>query len=310
MGRVVDNSKTSLFHGSADEMTATPAEPKFGPGDDALAKLPTVFRDDLFAGKVVLVSGAGSGIGKAIAFLYARLGATLAICGRKIEALEDCAGKLRVLSGQEVFVHPMTIRDPAQVEGLLDAVWERFGGIDILVNNAGGQFAAHAMDFTNKGWNAVIDTNLNGSWYMMQGTARRWVKHGKRDGNIVTIAAAVDRGLPGMAHTAASRAGVIALSKTLAVEWAEHGVRVNCIGAGAIESNGFNNYKDENVGGLFRTNPMLKAGDVQDIAEAVVYLSAPSGKYITGEVINLDGGMVLWGEFWPAGMPDYFKPPQ
>ena len=290
-------------------MTAPVQQPKFGPGDEALSQLPTVYRDNLFAGKVVLVSGAGSGIGKAIAFLFARLGATLAICGRKLDALEDCAEKLRALSGREVFVHPMTIRDPAQVEGLLDAVWERFGGIDVLVNNAGGQFAAHAMDFSDKGWNAVIDTNLNGTWYMMQGTAKRWVKQGKRDGSIVTIAAAVDRGLPGMAHTAASRAGVIALSQTLAVEWAEHGIRINCIGAGAIESNGFNNYKEENVGGLFRTNPMLRAGDVQDVAEAVVYLTASSGKYITGETVNIDGGMVLWGDFWPAGMPDYFKPP-
>jgi NAD(P)-dependent dehydrogenase (short-subunit alcohol dehydrogenase family) len=289
-------------------MSASDERPRFGPGDTALAELPTVFRNDLFAGKVVLVSGAGSGIGKAIAFLLARLGATLAICGRKRDALEDCAAKLRALSGRDVLVHPMTIRDPAQVEGLLDAVWDRFGGIDVLVNNAGGQFAAHAMDFTEKGWNAVIDTNLNGTWYMMQGTARRWVKQGKRDCSIVTVAAAVDRGLPGMAHTAASRAGVIALSKTLAVEWAEHGIRVNCIGAGAIESNGFNNYRPEHVGGLFRTNPMLRAGDVQDVAEAVVYLTAPSGKYITGETVNIDGGMVLWGEFWPAGTPDYFRP--
>ena len=291
-------------------MTASEDRPRFGPGDSALAQLPTVYRDDLFAGKVVLVSGAGSGIGKAIAFLYARLGATLAICGRKRDALDDCADKLRTLSGgRDVLVHAMTIRDPQQVDGLFEAVWERFGGIDVLVNNAGGQFAAHAMDFTDKGWNAVIDTNLNGTWYMMQAAAKRWVRDGKRDTSIVTIAAAVDRGLPGMAHTAASRAGVIALSKTLAVEWAEHGIRVNCIGAGAIESNGFNNYKDENVPGLFRTNPMLRAGDVQDIAEAVVYLTASSGKYITGETINIDGGMVLWGDFWPAGMPDYFKPP-
>jgi citronellol/citronellal dehydrogenase len=283
--------------------------PRFGPGDEALATLPTVYREDLFAGQVVLVTGAGSGIGKAIAFLYARLGATLVICGRKPDKLEDCAEKLRALSGRDVYWHPMTIRDPEQVEDLLSAAWERHGSIDVLVNNAGGQFAAQAMDFSHKGWNAVIDTNLNGTWYMMQGAARRWVRQGKRGGSIVTIAAAVDRGLPGMAHTAASRAGVIALSKTLAVEWAEHGIRVNCVGAGAIESNGFNNYKDENVPGLFRTNPMLRAGDVQDVAEAVVYLTAPSGKYITGETVNIDGGMVLWGEFWPAGMPDYFGPP-
>ena len=286
--------------------SADSQHPKFGPGDEALAALPTVYRDDLFAGKVVLVSGAGSGIGKAIAFLFARLGATLAICGRKADKLEDCAEKLRALSGREVFTYPMTIRDPEQVDAMLSAVWERLGGVDVLVNNAGGQFAAHAMDFNVKGWNAVIDTNLNGSWYMMQGAARRWVAQG-RPGNIVNITAAIDRGLTGMAHTTASRAGVIALSRTLAIEWAEHGIRLNCIGAGAIESNGFNNYREENVSTFYSCNPMKRAGDVQDIAEAVVYLAAPSGKFITGEVLNVEGGMLLWGEFWPAGKPDYFK---
>ena len=103
----------------------------------------------------------------------------------------EARSMLRALSGREVMVHPMTIRDPGQVEGLFDAVWERFGSIDVLVNNAGGQFAAHAMDFTDKGWNAVIDTNLNGTWYMMQNAARRWVAQAKRDTSIVTIAAAV-----------------------------------------------------------------------------------------------------------------------
>ena len=286
--------------------SVTTLHPKFGPGDEALAALPTVYRDDLFAGKMVLVSGAGSGIGKAIAFLFARLGATVAICGRKADKLEDCAGKLRALSGREVYWHPMTIREPDQVDALLTAVWERLGGLDVLVNNAGGQFAAHAMDFTIKGWNAVIDTNLNGSWYMMQGAAKRWVAQG-RPGNIVNIAAAIDRGITGMAHTTASRAGVIALSRTLAIEWAEHGIRVNCIGAGAIESTGFNNYREEHMPGFYISNPMKRAGDVQDIAEAVVYLAAPSGKFITGEVINVEGGMMLWGELWPAGKPDYFK---
>jgi NAD(P)-dependent dehydrogenase (short-subunit alcohol dehydrogenase family) len=290
-------------------MTAPVQQPKFGPGDEALSQLPTVYRDDLYAGKVVLVSGAGSGIGKAIAFLFARLGATLAICGRKLDALEDCAEKLRALSGREVFVHPMTIRDPGQVEGLLDAVFERFGSIDVLFNNAGGQFAAHAMDFTDKGWNAVIDTNLNGTWYMMQGTAKRWVKQGKRDGSIVTITAAVDRGLPGMAHTAASRAGVIALSQTLAVEWAEHGIRVNCLSPGLTATEGLEVYPPEARKEFPKANPMKRPATPMEIAEAVVYLTASSGKYITGETVNIDGGMVLWGEFWPAGMPDYFGPP-
>jgi NAD(P)-dependent dehydrogenase (short-subunit alcohol dehydrogenase family) len=281
--------------------------PRFGPGDEALAALPTVFADGLFADRVVLVSGAGSGIGKAIAFLFARLGARLAICGRKPERLEETAQRLRALSGREVYCHPMSIRDPAQVEALLDAVWARFGGLDVLVNNAGGQFAAMAIDFSPKGWNAVVDTNLNGTWYMMQGAARRWIAQ-ERAGGIVNITAAVDRGLTGMAHTTASRAGVIYLSKTLALEWAPHGIRVNCIGPGAIESHGFNNYREENLPTFYSSNPMLRAGDVQDIAEAVVYLAGPSGEGLSGEVLNVEGGMMLWGEFWPAGKPEYFEP--
>ena len=281
--------------------------PRFGPGDEALAALPTVFRPDLFAGQVVLVSGAGSGIGKAIAFLFARLGATLAVCGRKAEKLEDAAEKLRVLSGREVLVHPMSIRDPAQVDGLLDAVWQRFGRLDLMVNNAGGQFAAHALDFSPKGWTAVIDTNLNGTTYMMQGAARRWIAAG-RGGHIVNITAAVDRGLTGMAHTTASRAGVIYLSKSLAAEWAPHGIRVHCIGPGAIESHGFNNYREENLPTFYSSNPMLRAGDVQDIAEAVAYLAGPGADAMSGEVLNVEGGMLLWGEFWPAGRPAYFNP--
>ncbi len=288
-------------------MSAIPErKPKFGPADAALAEMPTVFKDDLFADQVVLVSGAGSGIGKAIAFLFARLGAKLVICGRKPEKLEDAAAKLQVLSGREVYWHPMSIRDPEQVDGLLSAAWERFGGVDVLVNNAGGQFAAFAMDFTLKGWNAVIDTNLNGTFYMMQGAAKRWMAQGK-PGNIVNITAPIGRGLPGMAHTAASRAGVIYLSKTVAVEWAPHNIRINCVGPGAIESTGFHNYREENVPGFYKCNPMLRAGDVQDIAEAAVYLAAPSAKFITGELLNVEGGMLLWGDFWPCGKPDYFK---
>jgi len=280
--------------------------PKYGPADEALATIATVYREDLFAGKVVLVSGAGSGIGKAIAFLFARLGATLAICGRKAETLEDCAQKLRALSGGEVYAHPMTIRQPEQVDALLAAVWERFGRLDVQVNNAGGQFGSPAMDISARGWDAVIDLNLNGSWYMMQAAARRWVERGSA-GNIVNIAFAIDRGLPGVAHSTAARAGVIALSRTLAIEWAEHGIRVNCIGAGSIESTGFYNYRDENIAAYHGSNPLRRVGDVQDIAETVIYLAAPSSKFVTGEVINVDGGGTLWGELWPAGKPDYFK---
>ena len=278
----------------------------FGFDDEALATRPTVYQSGLFEGQVVMVSGAGSGIGKAIAFLYARLGARLAICGRDVAKLEASAEWLRKLGSPDVFVHPMSIRDPEQVEQLMDAVWQHFGRVDVLVNNAGGQFPQRALDFSTKGWKAVIDTNLNGTWYMMHAMAKRWRDTGTQ-GNIVNIVATFQRGMPGVAHTCAARAAVTYLSKTVAVEWAQYGIRINCVAPGAIASTGFRQYSEEAVKSFSAANPMKRVGDVHDIAEAVVYLSAPSGKFITGELLTVDGGGVLWGEVWTIPKPDYFK---
>lgn len=283
--------------------------PRFGFTDGELAMLPTVYAPGLFAGQRVLVSGAGSGIGKAIAFLYARLGARLLICGRKAEALEATAAWLRRLGSPEVLVQPASIRDPEAVSALMDLVWQRFGGLDVLVNNAGGQFPKPALELSRNGFNAVVDTNLNGTWNMMQAAAHRWVGSGT-PGCVVNIVIVLDRGNPGIAHSAAARGGVVALSRTLALEWAPHRIRINCVAPGTIESNGFNNYRPEDAERFRYSNPMLRNGDVQDIAEGVVYLSAPSGKFITGEVLRIDGGGTLWGEAWTAGKPDYFKVPE
>jgi len=284
-------------------MAAT--EGGFGFSDAELGEKPTVFAPDLFKGQVVMVTGAGGGLGRAIAALFARLGATLAICGRNPEKLETGAEYLRGFGG-EVYSHQMTIRDPDQVNEFVDAVFDRFGRVDVLVNNAGGQFPQAALDFTPKGWNAVVDTNLNGTWWVTQAVARKWVDSGSK-GNIVSIVADIWRGMPGIAHTCAARAGVIYLSKTLAVEWAPHGIRVNCVAPGCNESTGFSNYPPEGAATFEESNPMRHAGDEWDIAEAVVYVAAPSGKFVTGEVLNIDGGQQMWGDPWPTGRPDYFK---
>ncbi|MGQ0501865.1 MAG: SDR family oxidoreductase [Panacagrimonas sp.] len=293
----------------SQDPAAAPPRPKFGYTDEELAALPTVYAPGLFAGQRVLVSGAGSGIGKSIAFLFARLGARLVICGRKPEALEDTAAWLRRLGSPEVLVQPASIRDPEAVAALMDRVWAQFGGLDVLVNNAGGQFPKPALDISRNGFNAVVDTNLNGSWNMMQAAGQRWVQAGA-PGCVVNIVIVLERGNPGIAHSAAARGGVIALTRTLALEWAPHRIRLNCVAPGTIESNGFNNYSPENAEKFRYSNPMLRNGDVQDIAECVVYLSAPSGKFITGETLRVDGGGTLWGEAWTAGKPDYFKVPQ
>ena len=277
----------------------------FGFSESELRDCPTVFRPGLFKGKAVVVSGAGSGLGRAVASLFARLGASLAICGRNEGKLKSAADYLHGF-GADVLSYQMSIRDPEQVAAFMSAVYERFGRLDVLVNNAGGQFPQPALDYSPKGWNAVIDTNLNGTWWMMQAAAKRWVA-AKQPGNIVGIVADIWRGLPGIAHSCAARAGVIYLSKSVAVEWAPHNIRVNCVAPGCCESSGFGNYSPEGAATFEESNPMRRSGDEWDIAEAVMYLAAPSGKFITGEVLTVDGGQQLWGDPWPTGRPDYFK---
>jgi len=279
--------------------------PVFGFTEANLRDTSTIYSADLFKGQVVVVTGGAGGLGRAIAALFARLGATLAICGRNPEKLESGAAFLRSFGG-EVLTRQLTIRDPEQVAAFVDEVHERFGRLDVLVNNAGGQFPQPAIDYTVKGWNAVIDTNLNGTWWMMQSTAKKWVETGQQ-GNIVNIVADIWRGMPGIAHTCAARAGVVYLSKSVAVEWAPSGIRVNCVAPGCCESTGFGNYPPEGSATFKESNPMRRAGDEWDIAEGVVYLAAPSGKFVTGEVLNIDGGQQMWGDPWPTGRPDYFK---
>lgn len=285
-------------------MSATEG-PIFGFDEARLRAEATVYAPDLFKGQVVIVTGGAGGLGRAIAALFARLGATLAICGRNEEKLESGAAFLRSFGG-EIFTRQLTIRDPEQAATFVNDVFERFGRLDVMVNNAGGQFPQPAIDYTVKGWNAVIDTNLNGSWWMMQSAAKKWVET-KTQGNIVNIVADIWRGMPGIAHTCAARAGVIYLSKTLAVEWAPHGIRVNCLAPGCCESTGFANYPPEGSATFKESNPMRRAGDEWDVAEGVVYLAAPSGKFVTGEILNVDGGQQMWGDPWPTGRPDYFK---
>src|SRR5580692_7161565 len=279
---------------------------QWGMTDEELAACPLSFRDDALAGQVCLVSGGGSGIGRAIAYALTRLGAEVAICGRRAEKLEETAAGIKKHLGKTVMTRAMTIRDPEAVRGLVEETWERYQRLDVLVNSAGGQYPQAAIDFTPKGWNAVVDTNLNGTWYMMQSAARLWRDRGT-PGSIVNIVAVVSRGMPQVAHTAAARAGVIYLSKTLSVEWAPLGIRVNCIAPGSIATDGLNVYPRAAAEAFSVSNPMKRLGDVMDIAQSVAYLSAPSGKFITGETLTVDGGRQNWGEDWPGGIPDYFR---
>ena len=287
------------------EMPQKSMHEDLGYDDHELAELPTVYRDGLLDGQVILVSGGGSGIGKGIAFLCARLGAKVVICGRTQEKLTGACDSIEKATGRRPMDVAMSIREPEQVDDLFARIYDECGTLDHLINNAGGQFPQDAIDFSRKGWNSVIDLNLNGTWWMTQTAAQHWVK-AKRGGSVISIVANVERGMPQAAHTCAARAGVIYLSKTLATEWAPHDIRVNCVAGGVIESEGFRVYPEEALRRFHEANPMHKRGDVWDIAEACVYLMAPSGDFITGDLLVIDGGQAQNGAVWPAGRPDYF----
>ncbi len=290
------------------EINLSEARPEFGFTDAELAAMPTVYRDDVLKGKVVLITGGGSGIGKGIAFLCARLGADVVICGRTEERLVTTCDAIEAATGRRPMHRAMSIREPDEVDATLDFIFDHYGRLDHLINNAGGQFPQDAIDFSRKGWLAVIDLNLNGTWWMTQGAAQRWAKAGAQ-GNVISIVANVERGMPQAAHTCAARAGVIYLSKTLATEWAPLNIRVNCIAAGVIESEGFRVYPPAALERFHDANPMKKRGDVWDIAEGCVYLMAPSGDFITGEMLVIDGGQAQNGAVWPAGRPQWFGGP-
>ncbi len=288
----------------ADDAPPAPHFSEMTPAE--LAAAPTVYRDGLMEGQTALISGAGSGMGRAMAFLFARLGANVAICGRREEKLAETRDGIKAHIGRDIAYTPMSIRDPARVEAFMEDAFDRFGPISVLINSAGGQYSQNAIDFSRKGWEAVIDTNLNGTWWMMQEAAKRW-RDARAPGNIINIVAHVERGMPQSAHTCAARAGVIYLSKTVSTEWAEHDIRVNCIAPGAIKTEGVNHYPEDVLKDFHLANPMKRFGDVWDIAETAVYLAAPSSKFVTGEVITVDGGMAQHGWVWPGGKPDYFK---
>lgn len=259
--------------------------------------------DKSFADRTVLVSGGGSGIGEATACLAARLGAQVIICGRKPDKLDRVSEAIRA-RGLRCESLALDIRDRSAVDATLADVFARYGRLDLLVNSAGGQFPQDAIDFSEKGWRAVIDTNLTGTFNVMQCAARLWRDRGS-PGSIVTIVVS-SRGLHQVAHSCAARAGVIAFSEAVAVEWAPLRIRVNCIAPGAIESAGWAVYDDSVRRRYPQACPMRRAGTPFEIAEAALFVGGTGGGFITGQTLHVNGGSNLWGETWTLGKPPYF----
>lgn len=248
-----------------------------------------MYRQDLFEGKIVLVTGGRSGIGYGIARQFLELGARVFICSRKETALQKAAEQLTVYG--EVSYTPCDIRKVSDIKTLAQAIRETYGRLDILINNAGGQFPAPAELISENGWAAVINNNLNGTFYMSQLMAQEFFIP-QKSGNIVNIIANILRGFPGMAHTGAARAGVENLTKTLAQEWATYNIRINAVAPGTIESSGLDTYPQQIQDSFEKArqaNLMQRFGTVEDVANAVMFYASPLSSYISGTTLYVDG---------------------
>ena len=275
-----------------------------GLGDSIPASRNTVFRADLLLGQRVLIIG--TGVGTATAILAAQFGADVAICSREPDQLEATREAILRLTGRQIFTSKISIHDPNAAQKLIGDIHNQFGGLDVLVNNVNGQFAQDAIDISRKEWLNVIDTDLNGTWWMMQESAKAW-RAASHPGQIINIVANVERGMPQVAPKCAAFAGVIYLSRTLATEWAPHNIRVNCIAPGVVDTEMFSVPPEAALGYLHNANPMKTRGDAWAVAEAIVYLASPAARFINGDLMVMDGGQAQWGVVWPAGIPDYFK---
>lgn len=254
-----------------------------------------MFAPNLFDGKIVAVSGGGSGIGLVIAKQFLQYGATVYIASRKEERLQKALEILSPLGNCHAFT--MDIRNPDEVESFAQFIKEKEGRLDILVNNAGGQFPSAAELISTNGWNAVINTNLNGTFYMTRQMFTSFFME-QNNGVVVNIIANIYRGFPGMAHTGAARAGVDNLTKTLAVEWSTYKVRVNAVAPGIIKSSGLEQYPPEMLQGITDKIPLKRLGTTDEVAYLTLFLASPMANFITGETVYVDGGHRLWGDMW------------
>jgi 2,4-dienoyl-CoA reductase [(3E)-enoyl-CoA-producing], peroxisomal len=274
-----------------------------------------VFRPDLLKGQVAMITGGGTGIGYGVAELLSDLGAHVVLASRKPEHLNQACAKLTAAGGSASAVQ-VDVRDPERVNAAVKEITDKHGRIDILVNNAAGNFYAPSATLSPNAWRSVVEIDLFGTFYCTQAVYPIMAQQG--GGRVISISMTLHyRGWPLMAHATAAKAGVDALTKTLAVEWAPQRIRVNAIAPGPIPTEGvkkaFTPPADSNVTDIFAATkermerfarasiPLGRWGTPRDIANMVAFLASPAGDWITGGIFVVDGGE--WLSKAPATNP-------
>ena len=258
-------------------------------------------RTDANAGLVALVTGGGTGLGRAIARELARTGASLVIAGRRPEPLQEVRAELEA-AGSLCLAVPTDVREPEQVEALVEAAMDRFGRIDVLVNNAGGQFVATPENITAKGWRAVHRLNVDAVWDVTRAVATRSMIP-NMGGLVVFIGFSPRRGMPFMVHSAAARAALENLAGGLAIEWSRYRIRAVCVSTGAIDTEAFRGYGPEFVEEALRTTPLGRLVPPEEVAALIAFLSTSAAASITGTTLVVDGGNDAWGLGYPPPQP-------
>ena len=262
-----------------------------------------MFKNDLLAGKKILITGGGTGLGKSIGKRYLELGAHLVICGRRKEVLDTTAAEfVAAVPGARVDTLTCDVRDAAQVEAMMDAIWQA-GSLDLLVNNAAANFIARTDKLSPRAVDAVLGIVLHGSFYCTIATGRRWIEGGHAGNVISTVSAPVITGQAFTAASAAAKAGVLAMTRSLAVEWGPKNIRLNCVAPGLFPTEGAWEKlfpPGSQVEPQERGVPLRRFGDHRELCDLYAYLAADGSGYITGDLIVMDGGRWMQGAGGPT----------
>jgi citronellol/citronellal dehydrogenase len=265
---------------------------------------PSIFRDNLFDGQVLVITGAGSGIGRCTAHELWHLGASLALVGRNSEKLERVRDELLASrTGAHLSTHVCDIREEPRVVATVEAILREHGRIDSLINNAGGQFPSPLAAISAKGWDAVVRTNLTGGFLMARECYRQYMSGHAAGANlsIVNMIADMWNGMPGMGHSGAARAGMLNFTETAALEWAP--VRVNAVAPGWIASSGMDTYDEPmrtRIRSLHESVPLYRLGTEAEVAAAMVFLASPAAAFISGACLRIDGASPNAKRVWPS----------